>query len=185
MNERKYTLLEIDDMRRSIYRFYPSGVAYVPSERSAEVEDRLRTYMQNGTDPEELEVMANALFEADIRHQEKMREMHDQYRRQNPPPPPPKTATEVIERWFNECVAKYEGASVESNVLFDGPFGQTLLKYANRHAPDGCSITIRDMERYLDQKGIRSRRLGWLGSKTYDGIRHILHGNVSHGNYST
>jgi len=63
--------------------------------------------------------------------------------------------------------------------------GMTLLRYANKHAPDGCNITIRDMERFLDEKGVRSRRLGWLGSKTYDGIRHIIYGNVRRGNYGT
>lgn len=52
---RKYTVAEIDRMRRAIEWSYPSGVTYYQAERSAEIEDRLRTYMVNGTDPSELE----------------------------------------------------------------------------------------------------------------------------------
>lgn len=42
-------------MREAIRWSFPHGFAYLPLEREAEIENRLRTYMQNGTDPEELE----------------------------------------------------------------------------------------------------------------------------------
>jgi hypothetical protein len=54
MTERKYSITEIDRMRIAIRWSYPSGV-YYSNERTADIENRLRTYMQNGTDPEELE----------------------------------------------------------------------------------------------------------------------------------
>jgi len=55
--ERKYSVAEIDRMRQAIRWSYPCGVPYYENERSAEIENRLRTYMQNGTDPKELEAM--------------------------------------------------------------------------------------------------------------------------------
>lgn len=55
MAERKYSVAEIDRMRRSIRWSYPTGISCYEHERAADIENRLRTYMQNGTDPEELE----------------------------------------------------------------------------------------------------------------------------------
>lgn len=52
--DRKYTVAEIDQMRSSIRWSYPCGVSYYPDQREREIEDRLRTYMLNGTEPEEL-----------------------------------------------------------------------------------------------------------------------------------
>lgn len=52
--QRKYSISEIDRMRSALEWSYGGGV-YNAAARSAEVEDRLRTYMLNGTDPEELE----------------------------------------------------------------------------------------------------------------------------------
>ena len=48
---RKYSVAEIDRMRNAVYGLYPES--YWP--KAPEVEDRLRTYMLNGTTPEELE----------------------------------------------------------------------------------------------------------------------------------
>lgn len=53
--ERKYLVGEIDRMREIIRWLYPDGVVYAEMERAAEIELKLRTYMQNGTEPEELE----------------------------------------------------------------------------------------------------------------------------------
>ena len=56
MVERKYSVAEIDRMRRALERICtPTNRGYFPAEVEKRVEERLRTYMQNGTDPEELE----------------------------------------------------------------------------------------------------------------------------------
>jgi len=68
MEQRKYSLDELDRMRRAIsVELWPRGTfrgpvfGYVPEgEQSLAIEDRLRTYMLNGTTPEELEERANA-----------------------------------------------------------------------------------------------------------------------------
>ena len=56
--QRKYSVGEIDRMRTLIGCLYWPGISYDPGQRSAEIEDRLRTYMLNGTDPSELEAAA-------------------------------------------------------------------------------------------------------------------------------
>lgn len=56
---RKYSVNEIDRMRRAIGLSYPMDGSYVQADRDADIESRLRTYMQNGTDPEELEEFSN------------------------------------------------------------------------------------------------------------------------------
>jgi hypothetical protein len=55
MAERKYSLSEIDAMRMALQclLIHP-GVPYQPVEKTKEIEEQLRTYMINGTDPEEL-----------------------------------------------------------------------------------------------------------------------------------
>lgn len=55
MPERKYSVAEIDRLRDAIRWSYPSGVPFYEKDRNADIEDRLRTYMLNGTDPAELE----------------------------------------------------------------------------------------------------------------------------------
>jgi len=55
MSERKYSVSEIDRMRKAIEWSFPTGVSYDAVDRAAEIEERLRTYMLNGTDPKELE----------------------------------------------------------------------------------------------------------------------------------
>lgn len=57
MSERKYSLSEIDRMRTAVGFLCSYGVR-TPAEAAA-CEDRLRTYMANGTDPEELERAAD------------------------------------------------------------------------------------------------------------------------------
>jgi hypothetical protein len=42
-------------MRDSISKSYPPGVQFYANERTADIENRLRTHMMNGTDPKELE----------------------------------------------------------------------------------------------------------------------------------
>lgn len=72
--ERKYTVAEIDRMRKAIEWSYPCGVSFQRSERDADVENRLRTYMQNGTDPEELEAIAKKRIEIEVQSQRMARE---------------------------------------------------------------------------------------------------------------
>lgn len=179
----KYTVAEIDRMRRAIEGSYPSGVIYNGKERAAEVEDRLRTHMQNGTTVTELEEVARASFEADIAAQKRHSEMIAEHRAKAPPPRVLKTATDVIDEWFETSVAKYKGASVTAKELYDGFGGATLTSFANQNAPDGVNVTQSDMERYLDRKGIKSRSA--MFAKRYDGIRHVMFGNVRSGNYGT
>lgn len=54
MNERKYSVSEIDSMRRLVRDLCDTGMPYMPQDRAVEVEERLRTYMMHGADPEEL-----------------------------------------------------------------------------------------------------------------------------------
>lgn len=60
--EQKYSIHEIDRMRAAIATAIQSPGLYNDADRAAAIEDRLRTYMQNGTTPEELE--ANAMEKA-------------------------------------------------------------------------------------------------------------------------
>jgi hypothetical protein len=62
MDSRKYSVAEIDRMRAAIRRRFPmkySGAIGVPmkltDEYDTQVEDQLRTYMLNGTEPDELD----------------------------------------------------------------------------------------------------------------------------------
>ena len=64
MVERKYTIQEIEGMRQSIGWSYPPNVPYYAEARAAEIEDQLRTYMANGTEPKEVSEMARARISA-------------------------------------------------------------------------------------------------------------------------
>jgi len=66
--QRKYSVDEIDRMRRAIEWSYGDGV-FTMADRQADVENRLRTHMINGTDPEELENEASRLQAARIEQQ--------------------------------------------------------------------------------------------------------------------
>ncbi len=61
MIDRKYNIAEIDRMRTAIKWSYGEG-NYDPQERNADIENRLRTYMANGTEPEELEEAMSRRF---------------------------------------------------------------------------------------------------------------------------
>ena len=180
---RKYTIDEIDQMRSHIRWSYPSGVGYFTKDRDADIENRLRTYMQNGTTVAELEKMARAIHARDIKRAPSALEFYARQREGQPPPRVLKTAADVIDEWFQTCVAKYAGAESDANELYDGLMGRTLKNFANKNAPDGVHITQKDMERYLDSKGIKSRRA--MFAKRYDGIRHVIYGDVRSGNYGT
>jgi hypothetical protein len=58
----KYSVDEIDRMRETVRRLLtPKGgglYSYNPEQRTKEIEERLRTYMLNGTEPSELEKSA-------------------------------------------------------------------------------------------------------------------------------
>lgn len=71
MAERKYSVAEIDRMRRAIECSYPGG-AYYAEQRSAEIENRLRTYMQNGTEPSELEEVAQQRMRAETQMRQRL-----------------------------------------------------------------------------------------------------------------
>jgi hypothetical protein len=180
---RQYSIKEIDQMRRSLRDMYPTGVSYKSSERAAEVEDRLRTHMQNGTDPADLEKAAREAMDQEIKAHEHHQELMRQMAKAAPPPRVLKTKDDVIDEWYQTCVAHYEGASVTASDLYGGFGGQTLKSFASRRAPDGIHITQRDMEKFLARKGVRTR--GAMFAKRYDGIMHIMYGNVRSGNYGT
>lgn len=62
MADRKYSVQEIDRMRNAVRRQFPmswGGLIGMPmtlsTEYDAQVEDRLRTFMLNGTEPDELD----------------------------------------------------------------------------------------------------------------------------------
>ena len=64
MPERKYSVSEIDQMRGFIEALtLEYGVGYQREQLEAQVEDRLRTYMLNGTEPVELEQAALRKYE--------------------------------------------------------------------------------------------------------------------------
>ena len=176
---RKYSVAEIDEMRRYVGALYPCGVSYRAHDRAADVEDRLRTHMQNGTEPSELAVAVEKHFEKELQAKEAERKM----RESAPPPRVLVTAEDVIDEWFQTCVAKYVGASAASKDLYDGHSGRTLKSFANCHAPDGVYITQRAMEKYIDRRGFRSRSA--IFAKRYDGIMCITFGNVRSGSFMT
>lgn len=54
-SQRRYTLAELDAMRRSITLIHwPTNASFNASQRAMEVENFLRTHMQNGSSPEDL-----------------------------------------------------------------------------------------------------------------------------------
>lgn len=73
MAERKYSVAEIDRMRRALEWAYPTGVSYYAEQRGAEIENRLRTYMQNGTEPSELEEVAQERMRAETQMRQRQR----------------------------------------------------------------------------------------------------------------
>ena len=56
---RKYSVTEIDRMRRAVRTIEGHRPAFWDGSADAKCEDRLRTYMLNGTEPEELEATAD------------------------------------------------------------------------------------------------------------------------------
>jgi ABC-type glycerol-3-phosphate transport system substrate-binding protein len=54
MSERKYSYGEIEAMRQALTWDYPSGVGFYPEERTKEIEERIRTLMVGGVDPQEV-----------------------------------------------------------------------------------------------------------------------------------
>jgi len=75
--ERKYSMSEIDRMRRAIRWSYPTGVSFNGAERDADIENRLRTYMQNGTTVEEIEEWSRQQRQNDIRMHEAARKVFE------------------------------------------------------------------------------------------------------------
>lgn len=60
MIERAYTLDEIDRLRKATYNWYHFGrwISSAPQaerDRNHDIEERVRTFMMNGTDPAEIE----------------------------------------------------------------------------------------------------------------------------------
>jgi len=71
MADRKYSVAEIDLMRRYVAATV-LDFSMTPEFRAATIEERLRTYMLNGTDPDELRVVAEK-SEADFWERENSR----------------------------------------------------------------------------------------------------------------
>jgi len=188
--ERKYSLTEIDAMRRAVrdlgtyWQFSSNGASGSPPKDDV-VEQQLRTHMQNGTEPSELTEAAAKRHRDGIESAKRSEEFMREHYKANPPPPPRvlRTAEDVIDEWYETCVAKYAGATATARDLYDGVAGRTLKRFANNHAPDGVDISQRDMERYLDRRGVKSRSA--MFAKRYDGVQVIIHGNVRSGNYGT
>lgn len=73
MTEKKYTVQEINRMRQTIWmveNMQRVGFAFSVPDLSARVEDMLRTYMQNGTEPEELDDMHHRLVRSYMQKQD-------------------------------------------------------------------------------------------------------------------
>lgn len=77
---KKYSIAEMDRMRQCIKASYLSGVPYYAADRSAEIENRLCAYMQNGTTLAELEEMAAAGLKREIANQEAIAELRKRER---------------------------------------------------------------------------------------------------------
>ena len=69
---RKYDLDEIDRMRAAVMHIYRPGGGF-SEEDYRRIEDQLRTYMANGTDPVELETRVQDIYEQQQRIKERMR----------------------------------------------------------------------------------------------------------------
>lgn len=52
--QRRYSFNEIELMRQMLSMSYPDGVCYMADERSKEIEERVRTLMVGGVDPQEV-----------------------------------------------------------------------------------------------------------------------------------
>lgn len=61
--DRKYSLEEIDRMRKDVATLCAHNGGYDPKEQIVKIEERLRTYMANGTEPEELSAAARKHFD--------------------------------------------------------------------------------------------------------------------------
>lgn len=95
----KYTVSELNRMRRAIEGMYPCGVAYYPNERSADIERRLTTYMANGTTAEEIEQERNVIWKVRAdRYAEISRIITDRH--------PPRKPTMTLEE-FDEAMSTY------------------------------------------------------------------------------
>lgn len=67
--ERKYSFGEIESMRRALEWSYPSGVSYYAAERSKEIEERVRTFMVGGVEPQEVVDECNKILNAQLQAQ--------------------------------------------------------------------------------------------------------------------
>lgn len=180
---RKYTMAEIASMRDSIRWSYPNGVCYRESERNADIEDRLRTYILAGIEPAEVLAARDAHMQREFERQVAAQAHHEAQAKSRPAPKPLLTKADVLEAWWSQCVAKYDGATITAKDAYDGFSGQTLKRFANNKAPDWVNISQADMERFIDGKGVKSRHA--MFAKRYDGIQVVISGNVASGNYST
>lgn len=83
MSERKYSVSELDRMRRDLYWLHRPQGSYRESEHNAHLENILRTHMQNGTDPDELKAAVEELAKRETEEtrkrerEEGIRVMHD------------------------------------------------------------------------------------------------------------
>ena len=94
----KYTVSEISRMRQAIHSLYQHGVSCRRSERDADVERHLVTYMMNGTKPEELEEAV----------MDKARQDYETWKRANDFMNPPRKPTMTRDE-LNEAIARFKG----------------------------------------------------------------------------
>lgn len=66
--DRKYSVYDIDAMRKAVERFgwMANSGSYYPADRAKEIEERVRTYMVAGVDPDELKDDLEKIWEADF-----------------------------------------------------------------------------------------------------------------------
>jgi hypothetical protein len=89
----------------------------------------------------------------------------------------------LLDEWYKRKVAKYENAEQESRDLYNGFAGATFKRFMIQNATENVDVSRGDMERFLTSKGHRSNRV--RGRLYFYGVRIVIHGDVSSGNFGT
>lgn len=127
----KYSLDDIDAVRAAIREVinYSNRGSYLPSERAAEVEDQLRTCMQNGTRPEELAQQASRLQEAYFAAQKSRQEYYAEQQRKHsekyPERPRPDGVLSCL-RVEDQQAKAFGSGSLRFKSLSQPPLGATI-----------------------------------------------------------
>jgi hypothetical protein len=89
----------------------------------------------------------------------------------------------LLDEWYTRKVAKYHEAEQESDELYNGFIGSTFKRFMNNNATEDVNVTQAEMEQMLTNKGHRSNMV--CGKLHFYGVRIVLHGDVSQGNWGT